>query len=37
MNGRIFFKTLHRNEKMEWSDFHKLPEHAQQADATSVP
>ena len=24
MNGRIFFKTLHRNEKMEWSDFRKL-------------
>ena len=37
MNGRIFFKTLHRNEKMEWSDFRKLPEQAQQADATSVP
>ncbi len=36
MNGRIFFKTLHRNEKMEWSDFRKLPEQAQQADATSV-
>ena len=37
MNGRIFFKTLHRNEKMEWSDFRKLPERAQQADATSNP
>ncbi len=37
MNGRISFKTLNRNEKMEWSDFRKLPEQEQQADATSVP
>ena len=36
MNARIFFKTLHRNEKMEWSDFRKLPEQAPQADATSI-
>ena len=37
MNGRILFKTLHRNEKMEWSGFRKLPERAQQAAATSDP
>ncbi len=37
MNGWIFFKTLHRNEKMEWTDFRKLPEQAQQAAVTSNP
>ena len=37
MNGRILFKTLHRNEKMEWSGFRKLPERAQQAAVTGDP
>ena len=35
MNGRILFKSLHRNEKMKWSDFRKLPEPAQHAAAAS--
>ena len=37
MNGRVFFKSLHRNEHVRWSDFLPADEPAELAKPTELP